>query len=163
MRIILKNKETLLYDDFTFKCCVGKKGLTKKKIEGDQKTPRGTFSLGPLYYRPERNSEILTKLKKIEIKKDMGWCDDVKSSFYNKLINIKQKVRHEKLYRNSNHYDLLIPINYNCHNTKQNKGSAIFLHLTRNFKKTLGCIAIKKKDMLILLKLINKKTKIKIC
>jgi L,D-peptidoglycan transpeptidase YkuD (ErfK/YbiS/YcfS/YnhG family) len=46
--------------------------------------------------------------------------------------------------------------------TKKNKGSAIFLHLTNNYKKTLGCVALKKKDMFILLKIINSKTKIKI-
>ncbi len=59
-------------------------------------------------------------------------------------------------------YDLLIPIKYNSKKPKKNKGSAIFLHLTSNYKKTKGCVAIKEKDMLILLKLINKKTKIKI-
>ncbi len=88
--------------------------------------------------------------------------DDVKSKFYNKPIKINNKVSHEKLYRNDKKYDLLIPIEYNSKKPKKNKGSAIFIHLTSNYKKTQGCIAIKEKDMLILLKLINKKTKIKI-
>ena len=91
-----------------------------------------------------------------------GWCDDVKSKFYNKPIKTNINVRHEKLYRNDKKYDLLIPIEYNFKKPKKNKGSAIFLHLTSNYKKTQGCVAIKKKDMLILLKLIDKKTKIKI-
>ena len=43
MQIIVKNKDTLLYDTFKFKCSVGKKGITSKKIEGDLKTPRGTY------------------------------------------------------------------------------------------------------------------------
>ena len=68
MTIILKNKVTLKFDDFHFKCSIGKKGLTKKKIEGDKKTPVGTFSLGNLYYRADRNSKLLTKLKCIKIK-----------------------------------------------------------------------------------------------
>ena len=59
-------------------------------------------------------------------------------------------------------YPFLIPINYNTHKPKKNKGSAIFIHLTKNYKKTLGCIALKKNDFLILLKLIGKNTKIKI-
>ena len=92
----------------------------------------------------------------------MGWCNDVNSKFYNKLVNIKKKVRHEKLFRKDLIYDLVILIKYNTDKTKKNKGSAIFLHLTKNYKKTLGCIALKKKDMLILLRLINKRTKIKI-
>ena len=93
----------------------------------------------------------------------MGWCDDPKDKKnYNKLINIKKNIKHEKLYRKDNKYDFLIPINYNTNKPKKNKGSAIFLHLTKNYKSTLGCIALKKNDFLILLKLINKKTKIKI-
>ena len=163
MTIILKNKVTLKFDDFYFKCSIGKKGLTKKKIEGDKKTPIGTFSLGDLYYRPDRNLKPLTKLRCVEIKKVMGWCDDIKSKKkYNKIINVSQKLRHEKLYRKDHKYDLMIVINYNTKNTKLGKGSAIFLHLTDNYKPTAGCIALKKKDFLILLKLINKKTKIKI-
>ena len=86
MHIIVKNKDTLLYDEFKFKCSVGKKGITSKKIEGDKKTPKGTYALGPLYFRKDRLSEPLTKLKKIQIKKNLGWCDDVNSEFYNKLI-----------------------------------------------------------------------------
>jgi len=92
----------------------------------------------------------------------MGWCDDSNSFFYNKLIKIKKKIKHEKMYRSDSKYNIIIPINYNTFNTKKNKGSAIFLHLTNNYKRTLGCIALKEKDMLILLRLINKKTKIKI-
>ena len=162
MRIILKNKETLSYDDFEFKCSIGKKGTTSKKIEGDKKTPKGVYSLGHLFYRKDRVQNPITKLKKKEIKKFMGWCDDINNKDYNKLVKINNNSKCEKLYRNQKNYDLLIPINYNTLKIKKNKGSAIFLHLTRDYKKTLGCIAISKNDMLILLRLINKKTKIQI-
>ena len=163
MTILIKNKETLIYDNFTFKCSTGKKGLTKKKIEGDWKTPIGTFNLGNLYFRNDRNSIINTKIKCIPIKKDMGWCDDIKNKKnYNKLIKIKKNLKHEKLYRKDSKYDLLIPIEYNTKKVVPGKGSAIFIHLTKNYNKTLGCIALKKKDFLILLRLINKNTKIKI-
>ena len=162
MKIIIVKKDTLLYDEFKFKCSTGKNGRTTKKIEGDNKTPKGLYTLGPLYYRKDRLPKLSTKLKKIEIMKNFGWCDDVKSKFYNKPIKTNIKVKHEKLYRNDKKYDLLIPIEYNSIRPKKNKGSAIFLHLTRNYKKTQGCVVIKEKDMLILLNLINKKTKIKI-
>ena len=162
MEIIIIEKDTLLYDEFKFKCSIGKNGKTTKKIEGDNKTPKGLYALGPLYYRNDRLPKLSTKLKKIEIMKNFGWCDDVKSKFYNKPIKTNINVRHEKLYRNDKKYDLLIPIEYNSKRPKKNKGSAIFLHLTSNYKKTQGCVAIKEKDMLILLNLINKKTKIKI-
>jgi L,D-peptidoglycan transpeptidase YkuD (ErfK/YbiS/YcfS/YnhG family) len=162
MQIIIIEKDTLLYDEFKFKCSIGKNGKTSKKIEGDNKTPKGLYALGPLYYRKDRLPKLSTKLKKIEIMKNFGWCDDVKSKFYNKPIKTNINVRHEKLYRNDKKYDLLIPIEYNSKRPKKNIGSAIFLHLTSNYKKTQGCVAIKEKDMLILLNLINKKTKIKI-
>tara|TARA_B100000989_G_C19319894_1_gene376240 strand:- start:117 stop:611 length:495 start_codon:yes stop_codon:yes gene_type:complete len=163
MTIILKNKATLQFDDFSFRCSIGKKGLTKKKAEGDKKTPIGIFSLKKLYYRSDRISKPLTKLKCIRIKKEMGWCDDIKSKKnYNKLINTSQNVKHEKLFRKDHRYDLMVPINYNSQKPKVGRGSAIFLHLTKDFKPTLGCLALKKKDFLILLKLINKKTKIRL-
>ena len=92
----------------------------------------------------------------------MGWCNDSESKYYNKEINIKKKIRFEKLYRKDYKYDYLIVINYNVKKTISNKGSAIFLHLTKNYYPTAGCVALKKKDFLILLKLISSKTKIKI-
>ena len=164
MTIILKNKATLKYDEFLFKCSIGKRGLTKNKVEGDKKTPIGKFSLGCLYYRKDRNSKPLTKLKCIPIKKEMGWCDDVKNKrYYNKIIKIRKKnIKHEKLFRRDSKYDFMIPINYNTDKTKLGKGSAIFLHLSKDLSPTLGCVALKKKDFLILAKLISSKTKIKI-
>ena len=162
MQIIIKNKDTLLFDEFKFKCSLGKNGVTSKKIEGDKKTPRGVYSLGPLYFRKDRLSKPLTKIRTIQIKKNLGWCDDSNSKYYNKLIKTSNKINCEKLFRKNRNYDLLIPIKYNTVKPIKKKGSAIFLHLTKNYKKTLGCVAIKKKDMLILLKLINKKTKIQI-
>ena len=132
MQIVVKNKDTLLYDEFEFKCCVGINGISFSKKEGDKKTPGGSYSLGPIY------------------------------KFYNTIINTNKKIKHEKLFKKNKNYDLLIPILYNTNKPKKNKGSAIFLHLTKNYKGTLGCIGLKKNDMLILLKLINKKTKIKI-
>ena len=93
----------------------------------------------------------------------MGWCDDVRfPKKYNKLIKIGAEVKHEKLKRNDSKYDLLIPIMYNFKKPELGLGSCIFIHLTKNYKPTAGCIAVSKKDFLIMLRLINKNTKIKI-
>ena len=164
MIIIIKNKDTLLIDDFKLRCSIGKKGFSKKKKEGDLTTPSGTFSLGKIFYRPDRVQKPISKLKLIPIKKNMGWCDDPNSKSYNKLIEIKKnlKLNHEKLYRKDHKYDFFILIKYNYKNPIKLKGSAIFLHLTKNYLPTKGCIALCEKDFLILAKLINKKTKIKI-
>ena len=119
MLIILKNKDTLCIDDFRFKCVIGKNGTSKNKIEGDKKTPIGTFSLGPLYFRNDRNKKIDTNLKIIKIKKNMGWCDDVNYKKYNKPIKITKKIKHEKMFRTDHKYDYVIPIKYNFNNPKK--------------------------------------------
>ena len=160
MTILIKNKHTVRFDDFKFKCCIGKNGLTKFKKEGDGKTPKGIFKIEHLYFRKDRIKKPLTKLKCIEIKRNMGWCDDVKNKKYNKLIKINKNCSHEKLFREDNKYDLLIPIKYNFNKIIPGNGSCIFIHLTSDYKPTAGCIALKEKDLLILLKLINKNTKI---
>ena len=163
MIILLKNKYTIKIDDFIFKCCIGRNGITKFKKEGDLKTPKGTFQIENLYYRKDRVEKPKTKLKCVEINKDMGWCDDVNSKkYYNKLINIKSKLHHENLFRKDHKYDLFVPIKYNFKKIISGRGSCIFLHLTNNYKPTAGCIALNKKDFIIMLKLINKKTKIRI-
>ena len=161
MLIKLKNKETLVIDDFRFNCSVGKKGTKNNKIEGDKATPKGLFSLGKLYYRPDRVNKPETKLKINVIKKNMGWCNDSKSKFYNSEVKVNKKFGYEKLFRNDYKYNYILVINYNSKKIP-NKGSAIFLHLTKNYSPTKGCIALCEKDFLVLAKLINKKTKIKI-
>ena len=93
----------------------------------------------------------------------MGWCDDINfPEKYNKLIKIEKRIRHEKLKRKDYKYDLFIPIKYNFKKPIVGMGSCIFIHLTKNYRPTDGCIALKEKDFLILLKLINKDSKIRI-
>tara|TARA_A100001015_G_scaffold310189_1_gene411098 strand:+ start:1634 stop:2125 length:492 start_codon:yes stop_codon:yes gene_type:complete len=162
MLLKLKNKDTLIVDDFKFKCSIGKKGTRKLKIEGDFCTPKGIFTFGNVYYRPDRIIKPQSKLKIYKITKNIGWCDDPNDKSYNKQIKIPAKKNYEKLYRRDKIYDMLVVINYNTKKPERFKGSAIFLHLTNNYKKTRGCIAVKENDLYIILKLINKKSKIKI-
>ena len=163
MTISIKNKHTLQIDEFKFKCCIGKKGSTIQKKEGDKKSPKGTFGIENLYFRKDRMNKPFTSLKCIQIKKNMGWCDDTRfPKKYNKLFKIQKNIKHEKLKRKDNKYDLLIPIKYNFKKPVIGLGSCIFIHLTKNYYPTAGCIALKKKDFLILLKLIKKNSKIKI-
>ena len=162
MKITLKNKYTLKIDDFKFKCCIGKNGVKKNKIEGDKCTPKGIFELGTLYYRKDRVKKPITSLKTKNIKRNMGWCNDSKIKFYNREVKVNKNIRHEKLFRKDYKYNYLLIIEYNTKKIKPNKGSAIFIHLTKNFKTTIGCIALLQKDFLIMVKLINKKSTIKI-
>lgn len=161
MIIHVKNKNTLIIDDFKFKCCVGKNGLTANKKEGDNSTPKGSFSFRKLYFRKERVGNPRCKINKKIIKKNMAWCDNPNNKNYNKEVKIVEKRVKESFYRKDNIYDYVISIDHNKKNIPF-KGSAIFFHLTNNYKPTAGCIALKKKDFEILLKLIDKNTKIKI-
>ena len=71
MNIKIK-KHLLLYKGYKLKCAIGKSGIRSLKKEGDLSTPRGTFKLGHLYYRKDRNQSFSCKLKKIKIKKIWG-------------------------------------------------------------------------------------------
>tara|TARA_B100000780_G_scaffold275248_1_gene241552 strand:+ start:681 stop:1172 length:492 start_codon:yes stop_codon:yes gene_type:complete len=162
MNIILKQK--LLYlNEYKIKCAIGKTGITSRKIEGDEKTPRGSFALKSIFYRKDRISNIKSSLKKTIIKKNMGWCDDISSKYYNKLIKFPFKFSAEKLWLKENIYDVIIVIDYNLKPSIKKKGSAIFLHIAKkNYAPTKGCIAITKKNILLLIGKINNKTRIKI-
>ena len=92
----------------------------------------------------------------------MGWCNDVRSHLYNREFKIRNNIRHEKLYRKDYKYDYFINIKYNDKKIVKGKGSALFLHLTKKYNPTAGCIALKKKDFLILAKLLEKENTINI-
>jgi L,D-peptidoglycan transpeptidase YkuD (ErfK/YbiS/YcfS/YnhG family) len=159
--IIINKSGYLKYKNLKFRCALGKAGIGKKKKEGDNITPRGKFNIVKIYYRSDRIKKISSKFKLIKISKNMGWCDDPNSKSYNQLINVPTKYTHEKLYREDSVYDLLIVLNYNMSPILKNKGSAIFIHIARqDYKKTSGCVAIKKIHLIKLIKIIKKSTKV---
>jgi len=160
MNIKIKKKRYLIIGKTIINCCIGKGGLKLSKKEGDKSTPKGKFSLGTLYFRKDRIKNLNTNIKKKIISKSMGWCHDINNKNYNKKVNYKNNKYSEKLYRKDHKYDLFLVINYNIKPTVPGKGSAIFLHLTKNYLSTNGCIAIKKEDFFKVLKKINKKSKI---
>jgi len=161
--IIVKKTGYLKYKNFKFRCSLGKAGIKKKIKEGDNITPKGIFKIIKIYYRADRIKKIKIPVQAIKIRKNIGWCDDSKSKHYNKQINLPTNYTHEKLYRDDNLYDLIAVLNYNSNPVIKNKGSAIFIHITRrSYKKTKGCIALKKKDLIQLISQIKKNTKVKI-
>ena len=161
--IIVKKSGYLNYKNFKFRCALGKNGIRQKKREGDFVTPKGKYKLIKIYYRADRIKKVRSPLKKIKIKKNMGWCDDVNSKYYNKQIEINKKISHEKLYRKDSVYDIVVVLNYNLNPIIKSKGSAIFLHVAKkNYNKTQGCIALKKNELLYLVSKIKKNTQIRI-
>jgi L,D-peptidoglycan transpeptidase YkuD (ErfK/YbiS/YcfS/YnhG family) len=161
--IIVKKTGELFFLNRKYKCAFGYGGIKKNKKEGDGVSPSGIYNLIKIYFRKDKISKIQSVLKKIAIKKNMVWCDDSNSRFYNTQSYLSKKFSYERLYRKDNIYDIVVVIGYNLSPIRKNKGSAIFLHIAKKtYSATKGCIAIKKKDLLFILKNITKKTKIKI-
>tara|TARA_B100001057_G_scaffold500340_1_gene614834 strand:+ start:1709 stop:2200 length:492 start_codon:yes stop_codon:yes gene_type:complete len=162
MNIFLKKKFIYL-NDYKLKCAIGKRGITSNKVEGDKCTPRGRFKLKYVFYRKDRISKVKSKLKFIPIKKNSGWCDDVRSKFYNKFVILPSKYKAEKLYLKENKYDLIIVLDYNLNPVRKKRGSAIFLHVAKKkTTPTLGCVAVSKKDLKIILSYATKNTFLKV-
>ena len=162
MHIYINNK-FISYNNYKAKCAVGKRGISIKKKEGDFITPKGTFKIREIFYRKDRVQNLITRIKKTVIRKNMGWCDDPKSKKYNKLIYFPFKHSAEKLYRNDNIYDIILVLNFNMNPVKKNKGSAIFIHVAKkSFQPTQGCIALNKFELIKLVKSIKVNTIVKI-
>ena len=160
MNIKLKGKY-LYYLNYKIKCAIGKNGITKNKREGDLKTPSGIFNFIKIFYRKDKIKFFKISFKKKYIRKNMGWCDDVKSKYYNKEIKFPFTGSAEKLWRDDNIYDLIVVLNYNINPVIKNKGSAIFLHISKkNYEPTKGCLAISKKDMIQLILNIKQNSKL---
>ena len=160
---ILVNKKYLTYKNYKVKCTIGKRGIGYKKKEGDQITHLGRYKIKYILYRKDRVKKINSGIKTIEITKNMGWCNDPNSKQYNKIIKLPSAFSYEKLYRRENIYDIILVLNYNMNPAKKNKGSAIFIHIAKkNYKKTEGCVAIKKVELLRLLKFLRSGTIVKI-
>ena len=161
MIIHVPNKNTLIIDDFKLRCSIGEEGLNSNKKEGDYSTPKGLFNLKKLYFRKDRVGIPKCKIDKKVIRKNMAWCDDPNKKKYNEEIKSYNTNLKENLYREDHNYDYIISISHNERKISY-KGSAVFIHLTDNYKPTAGCVALIKKDFEILLKLIDQKTKIEI-
>ena len=159
--IIINKSGYLKYKNLKFKCSLGKAGIGKKEKEGDKITPKGTYKIVKIYYRNDRVKKILSNFKLLKIKKNMGWCDDPKSKKYNQLVKVPNEYGYEKLNRTDNIYDLVLVLNYNMKPIIKNKGSAIFIHIAnKNYKKTAGCIGLKKSHLINIIKKIKKNTKV---
>jgi L,D-peptidoglycan transpeptidase YkuD (ErfK/YbiS/YcfS/YnhG family) len=103
-----------------------------------------------------------------KITENCGWCDDPKSNYYNKYINIKKNfylknTNFEKLWREDQAYDLVIETSHNTCPIIKGKGSAIFVHCSfSNCQKTAGCVSLMKKDLIFLIKNISNKVYLEI-
>ena len=98
MIIHVKNKNTLIIDDFKLRCCIGTSGINSNKKEGDHSTPKGLFKLKKLYFRKDRVGIPKCKIQKKQITKNIAWCDDPKDVKYNKEILVLNEYHKESFY-----------------------------------------------------------------
>ena len=142
----------LSFDGARFRCALGKGGVTSGKREGDGATPAGRFALRELFYRPDKLAAPDCLLSKSAIRPEDGWCDDPKHQDYNRLVRLPHPASCERMWREDDCYDLVIPLGYNDDPPVPGLGSAIFLHVARPlYLPTEGCVALAKDDFLALL------------
>jgi L,D-peptidoglycan transpeptidase YkuD (ErfK/YbiS/YcfS/YnhG family) len=134
------------------RAALGKSGLSHAKREGDGATPIGIFPLRRLLYRADRLPMPRTGLPVSAIHPSDGWSDDPRDMLYNQAVPLPHPYSHERLLRDDDVYDLIVPLGYNDDPPIAGLGSAIFLHCARpDYAPTEGCVAVARDDLLTLL------------
>lgn len=142
---------------------VGAGGVREDKVEGDAATPAGEFPLRRVYFRNDRLVLPRIGLPARPINERDGWCDDPRSPTYNRLVHIPNEWSHEKMWREDGLYDLVVVVGYNDDPPEGEWGSAIFLHVAReDFASTRGCVAFARDELLELLRLIGRDTRLRV-
>lgn len=137
-------------DGRTFRCALGRGGITHNKTEGDGATPAGSWPIRSLYYRSDRIDPPETQLPTQAIQEDDGWVDQPDHPEYNKPVKLPlpEGISHERLWRDDHLYDLVVVLGYNDNPMVPGKGSAIFMHVARpDYDPTAGCISLSLNDL----------------
>ncbi|MHB8065620.1 MAG: L,D-transpeptidase family protein, partial [Ruminiclostridium sp.] len=139
--------------------CIGLKGFSNNKIEGDNKTPVGAFRIGTCY---GKTSNVVTGLNFYKYDSEDVWVVDSNSKYYNthqrEPVNARWKSAENFSKMKNGIYEVFFSIEYNTERTK-NKGSAIFFHIANakaQLKYTNGCVATDKSNLLAIVKWLNK-------
>ena len=155
------SKEKLFFNDKGYKCAIGKNGVSSDKKEGDGAIPAGCFNLRQVLYRADKISEPETNLTTQIINKNDLWCDNPTHETYNTMVKLPHSGSYENLWRVDDVYDIVAPIGYNDDPPIAGKGSAIFIHVAReSYSPTAGCIALAMPDLLEILRVADRETKI---
>jgi L,D-peptidoglycan transpeptidase YkuD (ErfK/YbiS/YcfS/YnhG family) len=146
-----------------WRCTLGAGGIREDKVEGDAATPVGEFPLRRIYFRNDRVVLPKTGLPARPINEHDGWCDDPRAPTYNRLVHIPNEWSHEKMWREDGLYDVVVVVGYNDDPPEGEWGSAIFLHIAReDYSPTQGCVAFSCDDLLELLPLLTRDTRLRV-
>ena len=138
-------KGRIIGPNFDVPCALGRAGLIEaaEKLEGDGKSPIGSWPVRRIYYRPDKEEKPVSKFPVTAISPTTGWCDAPKDAMYNQLVRYPWRASAEQLWRDDDVYDLIMVLGHNDDPVVPEKGSAIFLHIAREgFTPTEGCVAI---------------------
>lgn len=140
---------------------LGRIGIRADKREGDGGTPRGRFRLLKLWWRADRHLLPPTPLPARRIGPLDAWCEDPSDRRYNQAFRRATGEPGDRLWRADELYDFIIEIDHNTRPRIGGRGSAVFIHVARpGFAPTAGCIALRRRDLQILLARMAPKTRI---
>lgn len=142
-------------------CALGRGGRSFTKREGDGATPSGIWRPMLVLYRPDRTNRPRTGLPTRSLRPDDGWCDAVGDRNYNRHVRHPYPASAEKLWRSDGVYDVIVVLDHNTRPRVRGAGSAIFIHLARpHFLPTEGCIALTRRDLLLVLAILGRGSRI---
>ncbi len=156
-----KSQGWLFAGPLTAPVALGRTGIKADKREGDGGTPRGRFRPLRLWWRADRLPRPRTSLPVRRIGRGDAWCEDPHDRRYNQAFRRSANEPGDRLRRDDNLYDMVIEIDHNTRPRIAGRGSAVFIHLARpGFAPTAGCIALRPRDVKMLLDRMNTKTRI---
>ncbi len=154
----------------TMPCALGQTGSVYRKREGDGGTPIGRWPIETIMFRPDRRyPRCRPQIAAAQpLRPDFGWCDAVGDRNYNRRINHPYDASAERLWRDDGLYDIIVVLGHNRRPRVQGHGSAIFLHAAKHdelgrLQPTAGCVALRKRGLLILLSRIRRSSRVRIC
>jgi L,D-peptidoglycan transpeptidase YkuD (ErfK/YbiS/YcfS/YnhG family) len=112
-------------------------------------------------YRPDRLKRPRTGLPTRPLRPDDGWCDAVGDRNYNRHVRHPYPASAERLWRSDGVYDVIVVLDHNTRPRVRGAGSAIFVHLARpDLTPTEGCIALSRRDLLLVLAKLGRGTRL---
>lgn len=149
------------YRSLRFPCALGKGGVKRAKREGDGATPVAQLPIRRVWWRVEHGPRPRTRLPVRRSTPNDGWCDAPADRNYNRPVRLPYAASHETMQRQDALYDLVVELGWNDAPVRKGRGSAIFLHVARpGFLPTEGCVALRPRDLRVLLARIGPKTRI---
>ncbi len=149
MRAVVNPEGLLVAGGLVLRAVLGRGGVRSDKQEGDGATPAGLLPLRRVLYRADRLRPPGCAMRIEPLSLNDGWCDDPDHADYNRPVTLPHSGRHEALWRGDSVYDVIGVLGWNDAPVHRNRGSAIFLHVSRPDRTpTEGCIALTLPDLL---------------